>query len=286
MSFSHDIKLEVLNQKMKQKHFVAFLNGLILTNTEYLNSKSEIIIKINKADVSFLIKEKLEKFNIKYFRTTKNKNWIVILKKDFKPVLKINEPQFFFAGCFVGGGSISDFYSSSYNLQISFFYEEVGKLLQEKLDQYDFEFSWYKRVNKYIIYNKKSEKIFDFLAAIKATNAFNLFFDTKATRDMKNNANRLVNLDVHNQHRLVKAVQKDKENYDFVVQNNYEEYFKFEELVFFKERILNADANLQQLCEIMLQKHRIQKTKSGFNHWLIKLNKFVKEKKEAQKEQK
>ncbi|WGI36553.1 DNA-binding protein WhiA [Mesomycoplasma lagogenitalium] len=275
MSFSHQIKLEVLKNKMKEKHFLSFLNGLILTNCKFIEEES-FIIKINKSDISFLIKEKLQKYDIKFYRTTKNKNWIVILKKDFKIKYEIENPQFFFAGAFVGAGTISDINSIYYNLQITFFYEEIGEIIKDKLNSYQFNFKITKNKNKFLIYEKQVENIQDFLNAIGANENFQTFFNIKNMRDIQNNANRLANLDVHNQQRLVNAASRDIENYNFILENKLEHLFKKEELIFFQERVNEPFLNLNDIALLLSEKHNIKKTKSGLNHWSIKLNKIVK----------
>ncbi|UWD34264.1 DNA-binding protein WhiA [Mesomycoplasma molare] len=274
MSFSHDVKLEILNKKRKEKQFLNFIKGLVFCNCKINEKKEELIIKINKEDISLNIKEKLSKFNIKYYRSPKNKNWIVILKNSIDLSFQIEDPIHFFAGSFVGGGTISDINSTSYNLQISFFEKEVGELLLEKLNVH-FSFSQIKRNDKYFLYEKKGENILNFLNAIGALKSFTLFFDQKNIRDIENNANRLANLDIHNQQRLVEAAQRDIANFSFLKANNLLDKLNEDQITFFEIRTKDPLLNLNEISDILKDKYQIIKTKSGLNHWSIKLNKLI-----------
>ncbi|MGZ9413281.1 DNA-binding protein WhiA [Mycoplasma sp. Z386] len=275
MSFTHEIKMELIENKMKEKQFKSFLKGLIFTNCQFNNNDLEVVIKINRADISMKIKEKLDKFKIKFYRSIKNKNWIIILKKDIDLELVINEPAFFFAGAFLGGGTISGIDSTSYHLEISYFEEKIGNLMIKKLNNYEFNFISKKRKNKFFIYEKKVNNILDFLSAIRANTSFLKFFNLKNERDIENNANRLANLDFHNQQRLVNASQRDIKNYLFLKENNLVDQLTDDQVIFFEIRVKFPYLHLNEIVEILKEEHNIIKTKGGLNHWSIKLAQIV-----------
>lgn len=276
MSFSKNIKDEILNFKFKkEEQFESFLTGLILVSSQFEEKQDEYIIRINREDISFKIKEKLVKFNLKYFRSPKNKNWIIILKKDFKLKEEIKNPAFFFAGAFLGGGSISNLNSSSYHLEISFYYKRIGEMMIEKLSNYKFEPQILKKKNKFILYIKKVEQINDFLLAIEALKSFKLFFDTKIERDHQNNANRLLNLDFFNQKKIADSANEHIKNFQKIKKNNKLNLFNKNEIIFFEEKEKQPYLSLNEMSEHLKNNFNINKTKGGLNHWLIKLKKIA-----------
>ncbi|VEU59058.1 DNA-binding protein WhiA [Mesomycoplasma neurolyticum] len=273
MTFSHQIKLEILNKKMKLSSLLSFLNGFLLTSCDV--KQKEILIKINKSNISSILKEKMQFLKIDYKPYPKNKNWFYINKKDIKISMQIKEPRYFFAGAFLAGGTISNYNSTSYHLQITTLNKNIALLMVNKLNKYDFNFHLISKSNKYVIYEKKSENILDFLNAIGAMESFQTFFDIKSIRDIKNSANRIASLDVYNQKKLVDASNKIIENYEFIVKNNLEHYFDEQQLIFFKLKKEKPFLNLNEITNILATKYKIFKTKSALNHWNIKLKKIV-----------
>ncbi|WP_033161447.1 DNA-binding protein WhiA [[Mycoplasma] collis] len=274
MTFSHQIKLEVLNKKMKKTELVAFFNGFIYTSCDL--NQNFFLIKINKKNISDLLKNKLDLLKIPYFQYPKNINWFTIQKKNIKLEKQIKNPRYFFAGAFLAGGNISNFDSTSYHLEIATINKHIANLMIEKLNQYDFNFHLITKKDKYVIYEKKSENILDFLNAIGAIENFKTFFDIKIFRDIKNSANRMASLDVYNQQKLVNASSQIIENFDFVIKNKLLHLFKDEEILFFKIKKESPFLNLNEIVELLATKHNIIKTKSALNHWNIKLKKIVK----------
>lgn len=271
-SFSHMIKLELLKAKMEPKEMLELIRGIIFSNAHF-QAEQNIIIRINDSVVSHLIRIILGKIGIKSFLIPKNKNWIMI-RHDLQILeRKIHDPSFFFAGVFVGSGSLSPLYSASYHLQISTWYESVVNLMQEKLSKY-FNFSVIHRDDKYVLYLKKAESISDFLKSIKATKAFFAFEDEKILRDFNNSNNRQSSLDVYNQTRLVEATAYHLENYDLIKKHHLEHLFNAEELEFYKLKKDNPYSPLSELVVLLEKKKNIKKTKSCLNHWLIKLKKI------------
>ncbi|UVD81607.1 DNA-binding protein WhiA [Mycoplasma iguanae] len=273
VSFSHQIKLELLKNKMDPSEIIELLKGVIFANSHF-QEEENIIFRINDFEVSQHLRFLLNKLKIKSFLIPKHKNWIMI-NKDQKLLEKvILEPMYFFAGVFIGSGSIASLNTSSYHLQIETWYKNIHDLMQQKLKKH-FNFLTIKRNQKYTLYLKKSESIGDFLNSIGASKAFFSFIDEKIMRDINNNYNRQSSLDVYNQKRLVDSTSYHLENFDLIKKYRLEYLFSEMELDFFKLKKENPYSSLSELVVLLEKKKGVKKTKSALNHWLRKLKKHT-----------
>lgn len=267
MSFASEIKFEVLNKEFSIENALYFLSGLILTNSKTHDKYATI--RINNPNISNAILQLVNELKIETLPSKENKNYILL--KEFKPIKDIKLPSFFFAGAFVGGGSISDLDSTSYHLEIQVHSHMSASFMQTFLNKYRFNFSLIQRRLNWVLYIKKSESISDFLRAIEVVNAFFKFEDARVKRDFKNQLNRYSNFDVYNQNKLVAANEKFLLHYQYIKENNLEFLFKKMELTFFELKKSNAFSSLDELTRIINKKYNLTKTRAGLNHWLIKL---------------
>ena len=259
MNFTFEIKKELIFKKMDKHQIDAFIHGILLSNNK--NNKLEQFIKIqfNNKDFVQKIEELLLKIGMEYYI---DKNQILIDKK--KISTKINEKlaSFYFAGIFVSSGSISNLDSSSYHL-------EIRHILFNKIQN----------KNHFVLYLKRNDLISDFLQIIGANKSYFNFIDSIIERDFKNQITRIFNLDVHNQNRLVDSNIIFKENYQYIVDHKLTTKFKPQELEFYEFKIKNEFLSLSQLSEEFCKNRNIKITKSGLNHWLIKLRNICEENK-------
>lgn len=274
-SFAHQIKLEVLQKDMSPKEISEFLKGVIFSSS-YFQDSNNVIIRISDAKVSSLVRNLFHKINIKTYWTTENKNWIVFIKDQLnfldKKIPKIS--TYFFAGFFAASGSISPLDQKFYHLEFSCYYQDIIELIDSHLKKY-FSGSIIKRKNKYFYYFKKVENISDFLKAIQAVNSFYSFEDTRILRDISNAANRQSSLDTFNQRKLVDTSFEHIENYKLIKKHKLEYLFSEKELNFYKLKKQNRFSSLKELAELYEKKYNIKITKSGLNHWMIKLKKVI-----------
>ncbi|MGY6172281.1 DNA-binding protein WhiA [Candidatus Mycoplasma pogonae] len=273
VSFAHEIKLEVLKNKMSNSELQEFLKGVIFANSHFQNEDS-IILRISDAQISTLLKQFFHKAKIPFNNHGKNKNWFSIAFQYLDLDKAITLPRYFFAGVFVGSGSIVPLYSASYHLQISTWYESIVNLMQTKLQKH-FKFNVIKRDDRFVLYLKKAESISDFLKSIGAIKSFYKFEDEKIHRDISNSSNRQWSLDFRNQERLVEASQFHIENFNLVKKHKLEHLFKKEQLEFYALKKENPFTSLSELVILLEKKKGIKKTKSCLNHWLIKLRKVT-----------
>lgn len=269
MSFAQEIKKELLNQEFSHQQAQAFITGLITASGQ--RDGSAFVVKFNRPEIAENVKTMLAQMTITYYVSQEHKNHIIF--PNFSEITKINLPGFFFAGVFLGGGSISDPLSPSYHLEIRFFLHQKARQVQSFLNQYAFNFTLIQRRSNHILYLKKAEQISDFLKAIQAFKALMTFEDARINRDFKNQLNRYSNLDTYNQNKLAKASVNFQYQYDFIKKHKLTSNFRLEELNFFEVKLKNPYSSLAELTKIYQRKTKIKKTRSGLSHYLIKLRK-------------
>ena len=272
MSFAQEIKNEVLHQEFNQEQALAFFAGIISAAGQRKGSK--IFIKLNRSDISSIVRDLLKQINIKNITSQENKNWIIV-KDDFK-INQIKQPGYYFAGVFVGGGSISDPTSPSYHLEIQLYSSTEANKIKNFLNKYNFEFTLIQRRKLWVLYLKKSDQISDFLKAIQAFNSLLLFEDARIERDFKNQLNRYSNLDTYNQKKLANSSDLFLKQYTKIKDLKLIYKFRKEEIDFFELKIKNPYSSLSELVTLYKKKTGIIKTRSGLSHYLIKLRKVVK----------
>lgn len=277
-SFSFEIKKEISNQVKKKKEITTFINGVIYSNSILKNNFYILNFK-NKQALDIILKL-LSKAQIKY---EFENNLIKISTKDLELNFDSyyeNYLTFFFSGIFFGSGSLN-LSVGSFHLEFSSRYYEILMQIQKKLNEYDFNFKLLKRNQKYTLYIKKQEQILDFLAAINAKKAWSLVQQQKIDKDMNNASNRINNLDFKNEKKVTKASSELIKKINFILNKKLNYFFNEKEMLFLKEKLQNKNASLARMCEIMQEKHNLEITKSGLNHYVRKVNKIYKENKKA-----
>ncbi|WP_029608733.1 DNA-binding protein WhiA [Mycoplasma simbae] len=270
VNFSQQIKNEIFLKKKNKQEINEFIRGFVFSSATI---DKDIEIKIN-SDVTFahfieLLQSCVSEFSIK------NKAIIMPLSAiDLE--LKIHLPSAFFAGVFSASGSISNLDQSSYHLQISSNYTEFIELFQQKLNEYYFGFQSIQHKGKHLIYLKRHEKISDFLKAIGAIESMFAFEDSRIQRDFDNSLNRINNVDVANIKKIVNSNQKHIKNINFIFEHNLAHLFNDKQLKLFDLMLKSPEESLNTYSE-KLAEEQIFISKSGLNHWLIKLGKVVNE---------
>ncbi|TNK83029.1 DNA-binding protein WhiA [Mycoplasmopsis pullorum] len=273
-SFSAFIKEEIITYNMKKSEIEDFLNGFILANSITKDEAESLKLTIKNPLIFNYVFSFMKKLKIQY-----QKSKITITIDDYKLELckiSYSSPQHFFAGVFCGSGNIMDKNSTSYHLEISSHNLEALSLCINKLNEYDFNFQIIQRKNKWIAYIKKLDKIADFLAAIGAKKSYFELQDIKINRDLDNSINRINNIDFSNLTKSVKSSLNYSKMINFVLENNIEHLFSAEQLIFFDLKLNYPESSLQDLSLILSENHNIFISKSGLNHWLIKLKQVYK----------
>lgn len=271
MNFTLKIKQELINKKMNKEEILSFVNGMLCTHILNLQDH-DVKLRILNIEIFNFLLDCLEKLKWQYLV---NKNTIFIPYKYFQRI-KPKYANVYLAGIFLSSGSISNLNSSSYHLEISFKNPELWIEIMEFAKK-NIQFNKIQNKKNFVLYLKKNELISDFLQIIGASNSYFSFIDSIIERDFKNQITRIFNLDIHNQNKLVNSNQIFLENLNFIKDNNLENKFTKEQLLFFQFKKQNPFLSLQQLSEEFFKKNNVDKTKSGLNHWLIKLRKICDE---------
>ncbi|WP_435129703.1 DNA-binding protein WhiA [Mycoplasma sp. 6243] len=274
-SFSREVKKEIINLIKRDNEFVAFLNGFIFSNA--IMSETEFVLNIRN---EYIFEKLVKKFEKKGLKFTPKQSKIKINKKDFQINFENEmnqQPTFFFAGVFVGGGSISDKNSTSYHLELKTNYSEHIKTIIDKLNKYEFEFNVLERNSKFIAYTKKLDNLLDFLSAINAKKSWFSLQNIKINRDMENFSNRLNNIDFSNLKKVTDSAKKQFDNICYIYNNNLMNLFNENQLIAYRIRMENPWISLTDIKNTLEEHHNIYISKSGISHWFRKLDKVAKE---------
>ena len=264
-SFASLIKSELVSKKMSKTEINAFIDGMLFAN--FINEDQEIVISFRNQnlfkDFLMILKESKYSYWINglkiYFRNLKTLNFI-----------KSQTASAFLAGIFLISGSISKLNSSSYHLQMSLKNQAHLEQLISFVAKH-VQFSQALNKKQFIMYLKRHEAISDFLYIIGAQNCYFQFLEAVIERDHRNQITRISNLDIHNQSRLVESNQIFLEQLDFIIENKLEDKFSKEQMIFYHFKKEHPYLPLSQIVDELAKKYQIIKTKSGINHWLIKL---------------
>ena len=264
-SFASLIKSELVSKKMSKTEINAFIDGMLFAN--FINENQEIVISFRNQnlfkDFLMILKESKYSYWINglkiYFRNLKTLNFI-----------KSQTASAFLAGIFLISGSISKLNSSSYHLQMSLKNQAHLEQLISFVAKH-VQFSQALNKKQFIMYLKRHEAISDFLYIIGAQNCYFQFLEAVIERDHRNQITRISNLDIHNQSRLVESNQIFLEQLDFIIENKLEDKFSKEQMIFYHFKKEHPYLPLSQIVDELAKKYQIIKTKSGINHWLIKL---------------
>jgi len=265
MSFTKQVKQEILNQKMSIEEVMSFLDGF------YSIAQEKGFVSISSGIIKETIISMLQSIGIKYEKDSKG-----ILFKDYKETLGLKHPGFYFGGIFVARGSVSNTSSTSYHLEIQTNNIDIADKMILFLKKYNINFKKHKRKTNTMIYLKSSTQILDFLKAIQAIKAVLAFEDVMVSRDHKAMLNRWTNLDIYNQSKLVKVNEEFIDMYKYILDNLLEDKFREIELKFFEIKKENEYASLEELSTIFEKETGVHKTRSGLNHYIRKLRTIVK----------
>lgn len=281
MSFSADIKQElskVNNWKDKEILEAQFLGYILTGNTINENNLLEFITE-NEFNIEMFYKI-LFNLQIEYEPSRRGKTFVatISINKDVEEFmnLKITSNQeiqrAIVKGAFMGAGSITD-PEKQYHLEIIFQEKNNAEYISNICKSFGINLKLLEQNEKIELYIKDSEEISKFLALIGANKAMLSFEDTRLTKEVKNNVNRLVNCETANLNKIVNASVNQINDIKLIKNLN-----KFDELPdYLKEiailRLENPDASLKALGEML--ENPIGK--SGVNHRLQKIHEYAEE---------
>jgi len=317
MSFSTDIKNEIVRYNYSLSEKAALLSALIKINGTLSMSNKSFVIDIRTenaktAKLIFLIIQEKYKIDCRLLVAKKNKlnknnvyiaqirnNGLDILNdleiyKDGnldslptgKTLKKDDDKRAYLAGCFLASGSINDPVSKNYHLEVSTNSLKHAEYLQKIIIKFNLSPKIIKRRNRFVVYLKKSEEISDFLRIINSQLGVLEFEEERINKDYWNSNNRLNICEISNE---VKTLNSAKEQLDAI--NKIYKYSK-EYLLDLKDkqiaqiRLDNPEINLQEIADIYSKKFGKTISKSGVNHRIRKIKQIASEIKGEQNETK
>lgn len=300
MSFSLDVKNEILNTKLTKKccmraqmlAFFAFSGKLNTSkNTKVLRISTEnyeCVKRIQYVLKSLYkvipeIKEHQKSKNIYYTIEIENNDEILKILRDLKLVensideflsIRINKDivsnqccvKAFVQAGFLMCGSIID-PQKRYHLEFVTPHYRLSEDFLNLLCGMGLDAKSIVRKSNYVIYFKKSDDIADVLGIIGAVKALMEFHNIRIIKDMQNNVNRIVNCETANVRKMLDASKRQIECINFLKKTG-----EFDNLTpALKEiaqlRVENEDISLNELGALLTPKL----SRSGVNHRLCKI---------------
>ena len=177
-----------------------------------------------------------------------------------------NYLHFFLQGIFLGSGSINNLQKTNYHLELVFSEEQYARDIIKCLEPYRIYFKFVMRRKASVLYLKDSTMIGDFLAFLRANNARFHFEDIRISRDMTNSMNRLMNCEIANEQKAMKASEIQIQNILQLEERLGVDYFNDREQIIIEARKTYPEISLAELSDVLLQQYRLQISKSGLNH--------------------
>lgn len=190
----------------------------------------------------------------------------------FKKILR-NEKRIksYLAGAFLSSGSVNDPSTSNYHLEIVVDDENYAKIITKMFNKLNLDGKIIKRRNKFVIYLKKAQEVADFIAKVGATNCYLDFENIRLSRDVLNNANRIMNCDIYNLVRANVAAKTQLENIAIIEKTIGLKNLDFDLNCLIKLRKENPEDSLKELAIKFEKLTQKPISKSGINHLFVKI---------------
>ena len=178
-------------------------------------------------------------------------------------------------GLFLSCGSINDPKKSGYHAEFVVPHLADANFISKLLKNYYIDSKILKRNNKYMIYIKQAEVISDLLKLFKATNSLFYFEDIRIYRDHKNMVNRLNNVDLANQEKVIRTGLSQLDDINYLKEHDLIDLLddKIKEVI--EYRIKYPETSYQELADIVSLETNRKISKSGINHYFRKIKDLV-----------
>ncbi|MDY6065282.1 MAG: DNA-binding protein WhiA [Finegoldia sp.] len=305
MSFSSDIKMELLGLALNRDESIAALCALARTigTITYRTRGNALIFKTESNPVARWIYTRIKNIysyecDIRVSQSNNlRKKKIFEVLVDFENINEVfkdldlspspfesnsrvkedlldsdEKKKAYLMGAFLGTGYTHD-PNKRYQLEISMKNEASCLQVEEISEAYGIKGNVFQRNDFFVFYIKEAEMISDFLALIKAYNSVLRFEDIRAMKDIKNNVNRRVNFETANLNKTIDASFNQRLIIEKIDKRIGIENLDKDLLDLAEVRIKNPDMSLKELGESMDP----PLTKSQVNYRLNKLKKIAEE---------
>lgn len=303
MSYTTQIKNEIIQQEETKSELIAMLSALVRNNgyiedgilfltTENPEIKNKIAYSFEKVyDIPIQIKMK-DNLNfskkVLYLLCVEQKLSFILNDLGFYDenqqyietppdyITGSNEEiRAYLRGVFLTQGSINDPKTSRYHMELLIDKASEAVFIQKLLNMFDLNAKILNRDKGYMIYIKEAEKISDFLKIIGAIKAVLYFENIRIYHDKKNHTNRLNNCEQANIDKAVEAATHQLNNVKILEEKLAIELLddKTKEAVEYRKKY--PEASLKELSEIISIETGNRITKSGLNHRFRKINELA-----------
>ena len=251
---------------------------------EYVYDMFKRIFNINPK-VQVRIQKRFKTKNI-YILTINEKKDFVLEKLNIIKDNKVIQPEVYFLdtdedkisylkGIFLACGSINDPKKSGYHLEFVVSLKKDAEFISKLLKHFNIESKILKRNNKYMIYIKQAEMISDVLKLFQTNKALFYFEDIRIYRDHMNMVNRLNNVDLANQEKVVSTGLKQLEDIKYLKENDLITLLddRTKEIINYREKY--PETSYQELASIVSLESGKKISKSGINHYFRKIRELV-----------
>lgn len=308
MSFSNEIKNEIIRYEYTKTEKAALLSGLIKINGTLSMSNKGVVVEIRTenaktAKMIFLTIQELYKIDCRLLVAKKNKFnknsvYVAQIKNDGLDILsdleiykdgsleglptakilkKENDKRAYLTGCFLASGSINHPSSKNYHLEISTNTLRHAEYLQKIISKFSLNPKVIKRRNRYVVYLKKSEEISDFLMIINSQIGVMEFEEERINKDYWNSNNRLNICEISNEVKTLNSAKEQLDAINLIYDNNMGYLLDVKDKQIAQIRLDNPEANLQEIADIYTEKFEKVISKSGVNHRIRKIKQIAKE---------
>ena len=246
MSFSSDVKNEIINQREKtKKQRIAMLAGLLCFGAKLSCSSGEYILKFSTENPKIarmlysLIKNDCEiKAELRVFRGKKSIVYFVVLEDTLEindlfhtagllkrgqnisdsPLFVISndllkdqgEKKAFIKGAFLASGSVIT-PRKNCHLEFATSHQRLSSQMAELLGEFDLSPKIAVRKTNYVVYFKNNSDVADVLTILGAYDALMEYHNIKIMKEMRNTINRKMNCDSANMSKMIEASMRQVE---------------------------------------------------------------------------
>ncbi len=263
----------VIKNKQKYLNFqsnnIAIVRRFFSLVKDLYNSEMEIISKIDsnlrKKNIIVEVKTKVDKIINEHSLIDENIGDYELITE------QQNLKQAYLRGAFLASGSINDPVKATYHAEIFVKSKIEAIFIQRLMNYFDLNAKIHIRRKGLMVYLKEAEAIVEFLKVINAYEGVFKFEDLRIQRDFSNNINRLINIEVANEKKIIQASNEQIKQIEFLRKYSDITLLDDKTLEIIKLREENPESSLLELAEAYEKATGDKMSKSGINHRLKKL---------------
>lgn len=303
MSFTTDVKNEIVSLEFSRIENQAELSGFVRSSNKYSLDKIELCSENAKVAKRLYVLIKsvygvdviLEQRKIANF--SRKKMYYVIINSKVKEIISDlslvdehgnftaapkeyiidsnEEMRAYLRGTFLARGSINDPKTSQYHLEFGYDNKYEAVFVQRILNQFDMNSKIIVRDTKYMVYLKEAEKISDFLKLISAYNAVLYYENIRIYKEQKNNTNRLNNCEQANTDKIIETCNNQIKDIEIIMNKMGIEFLDDKIKEACEYRLKYPETSLLELSKIISLETNSKITKSGLNHRFRKIKEMA-----------